>query len=89
MLENQESQERDAIAIAVAGGALSPCELHSEIMINNWVDPADAYKIGNARYTAGELTAEYSSRRELTDAIKEAIDDSVDSCPLCDKMLAD
>jgi hypothetical protein len=89
MLENQDAQRAEAVDIAVAGGALRRCDYHSEIAVNQYVDPTDTYRIANARFTANELTADYASRRELTDTIQAAIDDSHISCPICERALAD
>ena len=61
MIENQEAQNGEAIAIAIAGGALRRCDYHSEIVIDQHTDPTDAYKIANARFTSGEL-AVYRTR---------------------------
>ena len=80
----------EATSIAVKAGCLKRCEFHPEIVWDNFGDPQDAYKIGNAMYTAGELVGHYASRLELTDAIKAAIEQAgMDGCPLCSKMLAD
>ena len=56
---------------------------------DQYTDPTDAYKIAHARFTSGELAADYANRRELTDAIEAAIKDSCISCPYCEKMLSD
>ena len=51
-------------------------------------DREDAYKLGNARFSKGELLNHFESRRELTDAITDAIEQSgMDGCPRCAKML--
>ena len=89
MLENQQEQNEEAIEIAIAGGALRRCDYHSEVAINQYTDPTDAYKIANARFTSGELAADYANRRELTAAIAAAIEDSCISFPYCEKMLSD
>ena len=69
MLENQQEQNEEEIEIAIAGGALRRCDYHSEVVINQYTDPTDAYNIANARFTSGELAADYANRRELTDAM--------------------
>ena len=89
-MELREAQLDEATNIAIEAGALKRCELHSEIVWNVFDDPSVAYRIGNARFTAGELQTDFASRRELTDMIKEAIDEAgLDGCPLCERMLAD
>ena len=86
----REEQIEEATDIAVKAGVLSRCEYHPEIVWDNFGDHEDAYKIGNARFTAGELQTRFESRRELTNAIKAAIEEAgMDGCPICAKMLAD
>ena len=90
MMELREEQRDEAIDIAVKAGVLERCDLHWEIVWDAFGDPSEAYKIANARFTAGELHTEFKSRRELTDVIKEVIEDSgSDGCPLCTKYLED
>ena len=71
-------------------GGVSLVEFHSEIVWDLSGDREDAYKLGNARFSKGELLNHFESRRELTDAIKAAIEQSgMDGCPRCAKMLED
>jgi hypothetical protein len=89
MMRHQD-QLVEATEIAVQAGVLKRCEFHDDIVWDVFGDHAEAYKIGNARFTAGELRADFRSRRELTDAIKAAIEHSgVSGCPLCAKLLED
>lgn len=86
----QEALFDEATGIAVAAGVLGQCEWHPEIVWDLFGDREDAYKLGNARFSRGELSSHFESRRELTDAIKNAIEQSgMDGCPLCAKMLED
>ena len=86
----QESLLGEATGIAVDAGVLERCEFHSEIVWDLSGDREDAYKLGNARFSKGELLNHFESRRELTDAIKDAIEQSgMDGCPRCAKMLED
>ena len=39
MIENQEAQNEEAVAIAIAGGALRRCDYHSEIVIDQYTRP--------------------------------------------------
>lgn len=86
--EEQEDKLVEATEIAVDGGALNICEFH-DVAYDVSGDPAAAYRIGNSRFTKDELRNDFSSRRELTDLIKEAIDQAPPCCGLCDKMLDD
>ena len=90
LMELRETQRAVATNIAVEAGALKRCELHPDVVWATFDDPSMAYRIGNVRFTAGKLQTDFASRRELTDAIKEAIDEAgLDGCWLCERMLAD
>ena len=69
LMEQREAQLEEATAIAAEAGCLKRCEYHPEIVWETFEDPAEAYKIGNARFTANELQTDFASRRELTDTI--------------------
>jgi hypothetical protein len=85
-----ESRLQEATSIAVAGGALERCKFHPEIVWDTFGGAEEAYKIGNARFTAGELRNEFDSRRESTDTIRAAIEEAgMEGCPICDNMMRD
>ena len=89
-MELREAQLDEATNIAIEAGALKSCKLHPEIVWDAFDDPSVAYRIGNARFKAGELQTDFASPRELTDTIKEAIDEAGPrGCPLCERILAD
>jgi hypothetical protein len=88
-MERREEQIAEATAIAISAGVLSQCEYHPEMVWDNFGDPQDTYRLGNARFTAGKLATHFETRRDLTDAIKAAIEESGMRCTLCDKLLAD
>ena len=88
-MESQEAKREEATDIAVQAGVLERCDIHEEIVCDTFGDPTEAYKLANAKFTADELQEDYESRRELTDKIKEAIEESSDDCPYCEKILAD
>ena len=84
----QEELLYEAADIAVEAGVLRRCKYHPDIVWDNHGDRSDAYKLGNARFSRGEV-GDFRSRRELTDAIKNAIEQSGDECYLCAKRLAE
>ena len=89
-MEEDEAQFAEATRIAVRAGALARCDFHPDMVWDAGGDHTQAYMLGNALFTAGELQVSFESRRELTDAIKEAIEQAgIGGCPICDKMLAD
>jgi hypothetical protein len=91
LLEEQQEQRSTAIGIALAARVLRRCEYHEDIIVNTGLlDVSYAYRVGNAMLKAGELGDTFASSREMTDAVKAAIDEHVlDYCPRCDNMLAD
>ena len=48
-----------------------------------------AYMLGNARFTAGALKGVFDDRREMTDAIKKAVEGSAIEGSPCEKLKAD
>ena len=89
MMRQQELLE-EATRIAVHAGVLGSCEIHEGFVWELGGDHTDAYKLGNALYTKQTLATPCKSRKELTDAIKEAIGQAgMGGCPLCAKMLED
>ena len=82
--DEMDDQRLEAVEIAVAAGALKRCEFHDEAY-DHGGDREAAYRVASARYRDDELRCHYSSRLELTDAVKEAIESAPDSCWLCDK----
>ena len=88
-MELMEEQHGVATGIAVRAGVLDRCGGHDYVR-DTWDDPANAYRFGNSMFTRGELGDTFASRRELTDKIKEVIEEAGDhSCPGCEKMLED
>ena len=87
LLEEGESQHREAIDIAVKAGVLVCCEWHGEVYdpCDPGIDSSLAYRRANAMFSQGRLTNRYSSRRQLTDGIKNAIESAPMSCGWCDK----
>jgi hypothetical protein len=69
-----------AIKIALDAGALRRCEFDCVI---EGSDIEGAYRLGNRRFSAGLLAGAFESRRDMTDFIKEVVEDSVVECPVC------
>jgi hypothetical protein len=85
LLEEREQQRDVATVIAVDAGVLKRCEFHDIVYDPLAGDNTPAYKLGNYRLSAGELKGVFSSSREMTDAIKSAIDDAGMECYDCAK----
>lgn len=88
-MEREEAKREEAKDIAVEAGVLKRCEFHDDIILDVFGDHSEAYKLANKKFSASKLREEYASRRELTDKIKEEIEDSSDGCPYCAQELAD
>jgi hypothetical protein len=91
LMEHHEHQRGVAVSIAIQAGVLMVCEYHEDCVFDGGRDPEGAYKLGNAKFTAGELTEVFETRKEMTDSIKDAIEDNygISKCPRCAKMLED
>jgi hypothetical protein len=80
LIEKQEEQRRVAGGIAIASGILKVCELHDYVYDSGELDRSRAYAFGNARFSKGEFSEVFDDRKEMTDAIKSAIEDSPEEC---------
>jgi hypothetical protein len=90
LLEEQEARRDAAIDIAIRAKVLRVCEFHGDVLMGGSAEPEHAYRVGNAKFTAGELEGIFKSRPEMTDSIKAAIDEiALDDCPRCAKMRED
>src|SRR5882762_8033140 len=91
LMEHYENQRNAAITIAIQAGVLKRCENHADYVFDGGSDPTGAYKLGNSKFTAGELEGIFNSRKEMTDCMKKAIQEhsATDECQRCAKMLAD
>jgi hypothetical protein len=78
---------RDAAAEIAAGTrALVRCPIHGDVLMNNCDDDAlkGAYKLANYKVTKGDIELPSGiTRRDLTDAIKEAVEEGELDCPHC------
>ncbi len=83
-LENQEEKQQAAIQIAIDSGALKYCEVHEDILLEGSSDIEEAYKLGNSRFTQGQLNGVFDSRTEMTDLILEAKEYAGYRCERCE-----
>ena len=84
---------RDAAGdIAASTGAVTRCALHSDVLINNFDDEGltGAYKLANHKVSRGEVDLPLGlTRRDLTDAIKDVVENSELQCPRCQKLMSE
>ncbi len=84
MLEEHERKLAIATQIAVEAGALKTCELHDDTYMEGDRDVQEAYKLGNTKFTKGDIAGEFESRTEMTDYIKRAVEElASDECGSC------
>ena len=76
--------------VAIAAKLGSRCEIHPGEFISEGPDAdmlVDAYKIGNARITSGEIELPpLLKRQDFTDLIKDVVENGPDACPECERI---
>lgn len=86
--EEKEQQREWGKQIAIDAGVLKVCKFHEKVYYDG-EDKTPAYKLGNYKFSKGDLKEQFSDRTEMTDAIKEAIEEAALSCWVCDKVESD
>lgn len=91
LIEKKEEQYRASVGIALQAGVLQACEYHSDVIFDGKHDIEEAYKLGNHKFSKGEMAGIFESRKEMTDSIKHVVADNngLDGCWSCAKMLED
>lgn len=85
-MDNAHQRElAEAMEIAIDAGVLQRCEFHSHCVYAGNAEIVDAYKLGNFRFSNGELSGAFASRTAMTECIKEVVHDSggATSCGAC------
>lgn len=84
LLAENEYRRDVATSIAVKAKVLERCEFHEDNVYLGSNDLEAAYRLGNAMFSAKTLDKVFSERREMTDAIKSAVESiSADECDDC------
>ena len=82
--EDYEQQRSRAIDIAVESNVLEQCEFHDDTVFEGSKDITEAYKLGNAKFSRGDLDGDFDDRTQMTDLIKEVVEENcADECPSC------
>ena len=85
-LEEHEAKCQVALGIAIEAGVLESCEYHDDTLLEGSSDIEEAYKLGNSKWSKGELSGIFESRREMTDIIKSVVEERwAGECPSCAK----
>lgn len=81
-IEDLNAKARDVLHQA---GVIEQCEIHGDYY-DTGAEIEEAYRLGNALVTRGELSLGQNSRRDLSDAIKRSLDQhtTLDGCPSCE-----
>ena len=85
IIQEREARHAAAIKIALDAGVLKECDFHDFLLVGE-SDIEDAYRLGNSRFSAHSLGRIFENRIEMTDAIKEVVEDAAVECPVCAKV---
>ncbi len=86
MMEEHEGKLGVAMELALEANVLEKCEYHDDCIYAGSEDIESAYKLGNYKLSNGELEAVFKDRREMTDLVKEVVEDHQgDECFACAK----
>jgi hypothetical protein len=90
IMAEQDSKRHAAYKIALKARVLKPCKYHEdEVIVSEDKEIVEAYKLGNARFEKDSLGEVFDSRTDMTDYIKEVVEDANTDCWICDKMRSD
>jgi len=82
-LEADQDRFNVATEIAIDAGVLERCEFCEATVFRGDEEVDEAYKLGNTKFTQGELKGTFASRREMTDAIKAAAESGDHAAECC------
>lgn len=86
MMMREQDNERAMADLLVPLGYLSKCPIHDDIYIDEMAG-SDADEIADEIDEADR--EQFGTRAELKNAIKGALGNAGDGCPICDKNMAD
>ncbi len=86
MMEENEAKRGIALQIALEAGVLEQCEFHDDCIYEGGEEIESAYKLANHKVSHGELEGVFENRREMTDIIKDVVEDhAAEECYACAK----
>ena len=78
------AEKEVALGILLQAGVLNVCAVHEDTVIEGSGDIEAAYKLGNSKFTAGELAGVFETRKEMTDYIKLVYEENAEGeCNQC------
>ena len=90
MMAKDENKRYKTHQIAFKAGVLKPCESHEdEVIVNEDKELVEAYKLGNSRFEKDSLDKVFDDRKDMTDYIKEVVENANTHCYPCSKMRSD
>jgi len=90
MMARDENKRFRAHQIALKAGVLTTCKYHDDdVIVNEDKELVEAFKLGNARFDKDSLGKVFDDRRDMTDYIKEAVENANTDCYPCAKMRSD
>ncbi len=86
LMEKEDEKRNIAIQIALEAGVLESCKVHNDFNYDTGKDIQHAYKLANANYTNDHYIDVFNDRKEMTDSIKEVVEEHLPvECPYCAK----
>lgn len=84
MMEEEDEKRQIALRIAIEAGVLEQCDVHDDCIYIGGEEIEDAFKLANYKISRNELAGAFQNRREMTDTIKEVVEDHIaDECYAC------
>lgn len=87
--EHMRQEEMCEIAeeLAIETGLLDKCEAHGYIISTGEVNTTSTYKYANSLFSKNSTRTDiFKTRTDLTDKIKEVVEDHGTTCPGCAKV---
>ena len=86
--EKEEAKQQIALQMAIEAGVIARCPVHDDFTFKGSKDIQEAYKLGNAKFNKSELKELFKTRREMTDLIKDVVEDNIfpDECYYCSNL---
>ena len=76
LLAEEEGKRQIALSIAIEAGVIEECDNHDNTFFQGGTDIEDAYKLGNSKWSKGELQNIFANRREMTDIIQDVVEEN-------------
>jgi len=86
MMEENEARRDIALQIVLEAGVLEQCEFHDDCIYLGGEEIESAFKLANHKASDGKLEGVFENRRQMTDIIKDVVEDhAAEECYACAK----